>query len=233
MNENNNKVSGDASGPISGDQASQGPGSDSHAPDGRESDSQALDEKEQRRLRLRVAAKLMLALAFFTVLYVVLSVMFHSDPESRVIPTKTVDIGSLKKGESTVVLWEGRPVLIYRRTDNDIAALQTDDPRLLDAGSDKSKQPAWAKNATRSRDPEWFVSIGVGTDFSCPIALLPPSQNPSNDMFMQQPWRGGFVDECRGARYDLAGRVYRGQYADENLIVPSYVIREHELILGG
>ncbi len=227
MNENNNEASGEASGPKSGDQASHGPGSD----------SRALDEKQQRRLRLRVAAKLMLALGFFTVLYVVLSVMFHSDPESRVIPTKTVDIGSLKKGESTVVLWEGRPVLIYRRTDNDIAALQTDDPRLLDAGSDKSKQPAWAKNATRSKDPEWFVSIGVGTDFSCPIALLPPSQNQSqnqsNDVFMQQPWRGGFVDECRGARYDLAGRVYRGQYADENLIVPSYVIREHQLILGG
>jgi len=186
-------------------------------------------EKEQRRLRLRVAIKLMLASAFLVTLYVVLSVMFHSDPDARVIPAKTVDIGNMREGESKIVLWEGRPVLIYRRTPNDIAALESEDTRLLDPESKKSQQPVWAENATRSKVPEWFVSIGVGTDFSCPIALL----SAASDSFMEQPWRGGFVDECRGARYDLAGRVYRGQYADENLIVPSYVIREQNLILGG
>ncbi len=186
-------------------------------------------DQEERRLRLRVAAKLMLALGFFAVLYVVLSVLLHADPESRVIPTQRVQIGSMQPGEVRQVLWEGRPVLVYHRTADDIAALNQANPDLLDAESADSRQPAWAKNALRSKLPEYFVSIGVGTDFSCPVGLLVAS----DEAFMSQPWMGGFVDECRGARYDLAGRVYQGQYADENLIVPDYRIDGDVLVLGG
>jgi len=188
-----------------------------------------VDQQHIRRLRLRVAAKLMLVLGFVGIMYVVLSMFFSSDPDSQVIPTKVVDIGGLRAGEVRIVLWEGRPVLIYHRTRAQVQALQAEDTRLLDATSEKSRQPEWAKNEQRSSEPEYFISIGVGTDFSCPIGLLPASTT----LFMAQPWAGGFVDECRGARYDFAGRVYSGQYADENLIVPGYRIRDDKLILGG
>lgn len=186
-------------------------------------------DQQIRRLRLRVAMKLMLVMAFFTVVYVVLSVLLSSDKSTRVIPTKIVDISALRVGESRMVLWEGRPVMIYRRTNADMAALQKNDSRLADASSSESRQPSWAKNAHRSREPEWFVSIGVGTDFSCPVKDLPAS----SDQFMDMPWPGGFVDDCRGSRYDRAGRVYQGQYADENLIVPQYIRKDDVLILGG
>jgi len=162
-------------------------------------------------------------------MYVVLSMVFSSNPESRVMPTKVVDIGGMRAGEVRIVLWEGRPVLIYHRTDQQVQALKATDERLLDASSKDSRQPMWAKNDQRSSMPEYFISIGVGTDFSCPIDLLPASNEP----FMEQPWAGGFVDECRGARYDFAGRVYLGQYADENLIVPEYRIKDKVLVLGG
>jgi len=173
--------------------------------------------------------KLMLLVALLTVVYVVLSVLLSSDKSTRVMPTQIVDISGYRPGESRIVLWDGRPVLIYRRTDADIAALQIEDQRLLDAQSSDSRQPSWAHNANRSREPEWFVSIGVGTDFSCPVKDIPASP----DQFMDRPWQGGFADDCRGSRYDRAGRVYRGQYADENLIVPQYIRKADVLILGG
>ncbi len=171
----------------------------------------------------------MLGLGFVGILYVVLSMMFSSNPDSKVVPTKVVDIAGIRAGEVRIVLWEGRPVLIYHRTNQQLQALKAADPRLLDATSTNSIQPAWAKNEQRSSVPEYFISIGVGTDFSCPIDVLPASEQP----FMGQSWGGGFIDECRGARYDFAGRVYSGQYAEQNLIVPEYRINGKVLILGG
>jgi len=186
-------------------------------------------EQDIHRLRLRVAAKLMLAVAFFAVLYVVLSVVLSTDPDSRVIPTQNVNIGDMQAGDMRIVLWEGRPVLVYRRTDQQQQLLQSSNPRLLDERSQGSRQPPWAENPLRSRESAFFISIAVGTDFSCPIKLLPAS----TEDFKSQPWPGGFVDECRGARYDFAGRVFSGQYADENLIVPAYRIDGDVLVLGG
>lgn len=185
-------------------------------------------DQQVRRLRLRVAAKLMLLVAFFTVVYVVLSVLLSSDQSTRVIPTQIVDISGLRAGDHQIVLWDGRPVLLYRRTEADMINLAAANERLLDASSNSSRQPSWATNAHRSREPEWFVSLAVGTDFSCPIKYLAPSP----ESFMDAPWRGGFVDDCRGSRYDLAGRVYQGQYADENLIVPDYARKADVIILG-
>ena len=80
-------------------------------------------DQEERRLRLRVAAKLMLALGFFATLYVVLSVLLHADPASRVMPTQSVQIGGMRPGDVRKLLWEGRPVLVYYRTRDDIARL--------------------------------------------------------------------------------------------------------------
>ncbi len=145
------------------------------------------------------------------------------------MPTQVVDIADLRPGQARMELWDGRPVLIYRRTETDIQQLQADDTRLLDFDSTESRQPSWAQNPYRSREPEWFVSIGVGTDFSCPVRHLAAASEP----FLEQPWQGGFIDDCRGSRYDSAGRVYRGQYADENLIVPEYIRKDDVLILGG
>jgi len=186
-------------------------------------------EQNIQRLRLRVAAKLMGVLGLFGMLYVLLSMMFSANPDANVVPSKVVNIAGLQAGEFRTELWEGRPVLIYRRTPEQVASLQTTDERLRDADSNKSRQPDWAKNALRSRLPEIFVSIGVGTDFGCPLKL----EAASEVVFMSQPWTGGFVDGCRAARYDFSGRVYKGQYATENLWIPNYRIVDDKLILGG
>ncbi|MBK5937506.1 hypothetical protein CCR81_11865 [Halorhodospira halophila] len=45
-------------------------------------------------------------------------------------------------------------------------------------------------------------------------------------------WLGGFFCPCHGARYDMAGRVYRAQPAPRNLEVPPHRQDGDKLVIG-
>ena len=182
----------------------------------------------QRRLKLRVAVKLMLGVAALSVIYVFIAAIRSGSGEVPEVPTLRVSLADLLPGESRLVSWEGRPVLLYRRQDSDYASLRTPDERLIDAQSEKSTQPAAFANEFRSAAPDLFVAIALGTDLGCSVSYL----QPDSSNFQEKPWDGGFVDSCRKSRYDAAGRVYEAQYADRNLIVPPYTYSDNILILG-
>ena len=188
---------------------------------------------EAHRLRLRVIAKSMLAVAFLAVTFVFLSAFLSGDREAETTPALRVNVADVRVGETIVEMWEGRPVLVQRRTPEAIAALRAGpppSPALRDAASEDSIQPDAIDPALRSHEPEWFVALGLGTDQGCPISALPA--DPGED-FAGAPWAGGFVDACRGSRYDGAGRVFDGQYADRNLVVPAHFLRGDTLVIGG
>ena len=180
------------------------------------------------RLQLRVAAKLMLAMAFFSIVYVFLSAFLSGDRNAGSMPAFRVAIDTIAPGQTRQLTWQGRPVLIHRRTSEEIASLSISDDRLVDPQSASSEQPEWVDGPSRSRQDEWFVAIAVGTDFSCPIEFVPAS----DELFQGAPWPGGYADSCRGSRYDQSGRVYADQYADENLMVPAYAIEGKAVMLG-
>lgn len=186
------------------------------------------EQDRRRRLKLRVAAKLLVALGLLALLRVLVAQVFSGGGTTPEIPTMRVSLATLAVGELRVIDWENRPVLVYRRGSTEVAALGNADDRLLDADSARSVQPEAYRNALRSSQADLFVAIGLGTDLGCAVSLLPADGSP----FQGQPWGGGFVDGCRGARYDLAGRVYRSQYADRNLVVPAYSVEGQTLILG-
>jgi len=143
-------------------------------------------------------------------------------------PTKKVDIRQLAVGRAEFLIWEGRPVVVYRRRQQEIAVLSSQNPLLLDPESKKSDQPESMRHDRRSQDDNWFVAIALGTDLGCRIDLLAAS----SEVFQGQPWAGGFVDTCRQSRFDLAGRVFKSQYATKNLVVPTYSVEEGSIILG-
>ena len=184
--------------------------------------------REPRRLKLRVAAKLLLTVAFLAVLYVFAVAAFTGGVPIEDTPTLAVPIDDMRPGETRQVVWDDKPVLVHRRTPEEIAALGEARARLKDPRSEASRQPEWATGRYRSREPEWFVAIAVGTDFSCPLRWLPASALRVGGV----AWAGGYEDECRGSRYDPAGRVYDGQFADRNLMVPPYAIDADEVVLG-
>lgn len=172
--------------------------------------------------------KIMFWLAMLAMLYVFFASFRADDSVLQTGPGLRVDLSDMPGGEARMLDWEGRPVLVYHRLKSEIEALHQQDQRLLDAASKRSKQPPAAEGPLRSVSPDWFVSIGLGTDLGCSLSLLPVNEA----LFQKKPWQGGFIDSCRKARYDLAGRVYRSQYADRNLVVPAYHWSGTTLILG-
>jgi len=189
---------------------------------------QTTTEDAQRRLRLRVAAKLMGYLAFAGVAYVFISAIMSGDGEVRSVPSLRVDIAELQEGQVQFLTWEGRPVLIYRRSNENVVQLRTADERLADPVSSRSEQPDFAKNDWRSQTPDYFVAIALGTGKGCTVELMPPAA----EVFQGVAWQGGFKDSCGEDRYDLAGRVYDNQYAESNLKVPQYAIDGNTVVLG-
>ncbi len=77
------------------------------------------EEDQRRRLKLRVTAKVMLGVAALAVLYVFIAAIRSGTGEVAEVPTLKVNLADLLPGESRLVSWEGRPVLIYRRQDSD------------------------------------------------------------------------------------------------------------------
>lgn len=188
----------------------------------------ASSEAQKRRQKLRVAVKVMAYLGFAGIVYVFISAIMSGDGDVPDVPSLRVDIAGIQPGQAEFLTWEGRPILVYRRLDEDVVSLRTTNPRIKDPDSLSSEQPEFARNAMRSQTPDYFVAIALGTGQGCTVELLPAS----NEIFQNQPWGGGFLDSCGRDRYDLAGRVYGDQYAGKNLKVPQYVIESSTLILG-
>lgn len=141
-----------------------------------------------------------------------------------------VDIADLLPGETKTVEWRGKPVWITRRSTEMVAALEGQDEKLVDPDSKREQQPAYAKNATRSRIPEVFVAVGICTHLGCsPNAVPAGTSNPGLDA----GWTGGFFCPCHGSTFDGAGRAYKNKPAPSNLeIPPHYFAGSSRVVIG-
>ncbi len=143
-----------------------------------------------------------------------------------------VDISKLdnEPGMKMNVQWRGKPVWVFKRTPEQLAALPSLDGRLRDPQSDNLDQtPEFAKNASRAIKPEIAVIVGICTHLGCVPGYVPE--------MMPQPfdseWKGGFYCPCHQSRFDLAGRVYQGVPAPSNLEVPPYhFVDDTHLVVG-
>ncbi len=140
-----------------------------------------------------------------------------------------IDIGRLEPGAMLKIVWRGTPVYVVRRTPAMIASLASNDELLSDPGSDKSRQPAYAKNAERARNPEYFVVLGVCTHLGC----APQSHFAPGDPVISPDWPGGFFCPCHGSKFDVSGRVFKGVPAPTNLEIPPYTFADSRHILIG
>ncbi len=139
-----------------------------------------------------------------------------------------VSLGEFKPAELRTVEWRGKPVWILRRTPAMLERLSSAERLLSDARSQvSSQQPEYAKNATRSIQPETLVTVALCTHLGCI-----PSYYPEPDS-LQPGWPGGFYCPCHGSKFDLAGRVYRGSPAPTNLVIPPHrYLSTEKLVVG-
>ncbi len=132
-----------------------------------------------------------------------------------------VDITKLEYGKLLKVEWRGKPVWILKRTKEMLSTLDEVTPELVDPDSQREQQPAYAKNHTRSINPEVLVLVGLCTHLGCsPLEKLKPGE-------LDSAWPGGFFCPCHGSKFDLAGRVYKNVPAPSNLEVPPHRFLEN------
>lgn len=139
------------------------------------------------------------------------------------------DISGVESGQMITVKYRGKPIYVVKRTDEMVANLSKVEPNLSDPTSDASAQPENCKNPTRSIDPSILVVEGVCTHLGCAPAFRP--EVGAADLGGAD-WFGGFFCPCHGSKYDLAGRVLKGQPAPLNLPVPVYKIDGTILTVG-
>jgi ubiquinol-cytochrome c reductase iron-sulfur subunit len=141
-----------------------------------------------------------------------------------------VDISKLEVGQLLTVEWRGKPVWIFRRSQEVLADLETLNDSLRDPGSEViSQQPEYCKNDTRAIRDELMVLVGICTHLGCSPTYR-PELAPAD---LGAEWKGGFFCPCHGSRFDLAGRVFQGVPAPINLQVPPYHFQGDNLVVVG
>lgn len=187
-------------------------------------------DNHARRVGLRAMLKVLASLIFISIVWIGFSFVGNVDEAAiENAPVVRVGLDAIEPGEAQSLLWNNRPLQILSRTPAMIQALSSvPATELRDPLSKKSRQPSSMQNLYRSSVPAYFVAIATGTDLGCPVAYLPPG----GEFFRDRPWPGGFRDTCRGSRYDLAGRVFKGQQAEKNLEIPDYRLEGKTLVIG-
>ena len=143
-----------------------------------------------------------------------------------------VDISKLQPGERITVEWQGKPVWILRRSEQNMKDLEgIASNKLADPDSEVPQQPAYATNLYRSdeKHSDVVVLVGICTHLGCSPTFR-PELAPAD---LGADWKGGFYCPCHGSTFDLAGRVFAGVPAPTNLVIPPHQYLSDSLILVG
>jgi len=140
-----------------------------------------------------------------------------------------VNISKIEPGQQMVAEWRGQPVFIVRRTEEILAGLDTLQDVVADPLSESSEQPDYVDPKLRSIKPELLVLVGLCTHLGCAPSFRPEVAAAD----LGPDWLGGYFCPCHGSKYDMAGRVYKGQPAPLNLPVPPYAYETDDVIIIG
>lgn len=140
-----------------------------------------------------------------------------------------VNISKIEPGQQMVAEWRGQPVFILRRTEEALANLGKLTDAVADPNSEASDQPTYVDPQVRSIKPELLIVVGLCTHLGCAPSFRPEVAAPD----LGADWLGGYFCPCHGSKYDMAGRVYKGQPAPLNLPVPPHSYETDAVVVIG
>ncbi|UOO81672.1 ubiquinol-cytochrome c reductase iron-sulfur subunit [Uruburuella testudinis] len=140
-----------------------------------------------------------------------------------------VDVSKIEAGQLMTVEWQGKPVWVLNRTEEQQKSIPSLDGEMADPKSEVDHQPEYCKNELRSIKDNIFVAIGICTHLGCSPTFR-PDVAPAD---LGAGWKGGFFCPCHGSKFDLAGRVYKGVPAPTNLVIPPYKYLTDTTVLVG
>lgn len=141
-----------------------------------------------------------------------------------------VDLTKLEPGQMVTYVYRKKPIYVVHRTPEMLAALAGHDASLKDPASESSEQPDYAANESRAQRDDFLVVEGTCTHLGC----LPKARfEKGGSAELGADWPGGFFCPCHGSKFDLAGRVFSGSPASQNLRIPAYSFPdESRLVIG-
>ena len=129
------------------------------------------------------------------------------NPSADVVSQSTisVDLADVAVGTRITAKWAGKPVFIWRRSPETIAAARA-------TPLDDLADPALDVNRSADEAGEWLIVIGICTHLGC----VPVGQDGDSVGEF-----GGWFCPCHGSHYDRSGRIRKGP-APRNLDIPPY-----------
>ena len=135
-----------------------------------------------------------------------------------------VDLSGMEVGQRITVQWRGKPVFVWRRSQQAIDAARAvpvgdlvDQVDYVNEDPNHSgPMPALDQNRAADATGEWLIVIGICTHLGC----VPLGQDGAT-----VGEYGGWFCPCHGSEYDTSGRIRRGP-APRNLDIPPYVLRK-------
>lgn len=167
----------------------------------------------------------------------VIGLLIHASGCNSTVSTKNVvsvsiELADLQPGHWIEADWNRVPVIIYHRTERDIANLKALHNEVF---PEDNKEVVL--DSLRSKNLNYFVSVMVSPYSACKVHLIPMGEKLLRD---EKVWLGGFVCPCRDIPYDLAGRAIKpGRYNPSGwskptpyLKVPPYYLEGTKIVIG-
>jgi ubiquinol-cytochrome c reductase iron-sulfur subunit len=142
----------------------------------------------------------------------------NPDASTLSLASIDVDLGPIQTGQAITVLWQGKPIFIRNRTEEEIQkAKATPVSDLKDQNAEimgaSASLPATDDNRTKPGKANWLVMVGICTHLGC----IPKGQAPGDEKGSY----GGWFCPCHGSVYDTSGRIRQGP-APRNMEIPPY-----------
>jgi len=127
------------------------------------------------------------------------------------LATVEVELDVVPEGKTVIIEWQGKPVFIRHRGEQEI-----DEARNVDMNELRHKQT----DQMRHKDPRYVILIGICTHLGC---------IPLGNKGLFEGW----FCPCHASHYDNSGRIRMGP-APENLPTPPYrfLQKGNSVILG-
>lgn len=148
----------------------------------------------------------------------------NPDAASLALATSEVNVANIAEGQSVIIKWRGKPVVVRNRTAKEIdEAKKVELNQLIDPVARNQNLPddAPATDANRAAPgkEQWLVMVQICTHLGC----VPLGQQGDYD---------GWFCPCHGSQYDSAGRVRHGP-APLNMDIPPYKFTSDSVITIG
>ena len=168
------------------------------------------------RQKLRVIVKLMIVVAFSGLLYAFFQGATYVEADEFASERLQVDLSRINEGEARYLTWQTKPVMIVHRRNEWLNALRQQNSDLRNE-DDMQSDIVGLLPRLRSLDANYLVIFAYNNELGCPVEL-----DVANAQLMSV---------CGNTRYDLAGRVYAGQFSTSHLRIPEHFIEGNTLYL--